>query len=324
MTEPAANSAPAALATLRRIRPDLSGSLGRTADLLLARPEQSVRGTIEELAAAAGTSVGTVSRLCRRLGVGGFRELRIAVAAEVAGAPRGVWDTDIGRDFAPADPLPLIARTLAAAQARAVQATLTGLGTVDVEAAAAAIAAATTVDIFGVSGSAVMAMELDLRLHRIGVPSRVFSDEHAGVTAACQLGPADVAVAISHSGVTAHTLRMLQVAADRGATTVAITGAAASPIGQLADHVLETVAQATTFLGGPLASRHAELAAVEMLYVAVCRIDPAGTERALAATAAAIAALSDDRYTSEGTRTSKAGRASGTGSTSTAPRPSRR
>jgi DNA-binding MurR/RpiR family transcriptional regulator len=282
---------PAVLASLRRMRPELPESLRRTADLLLAEPERSVRGTIEELAAAAGTSVGSVSRLCRRLGLDGFRELRIAVTAEVAGAARGTWDTDIGRDFAPTDPLPLIAKTLAVAQARAVHATLDGLPADVVEAAAAAIARAPTVDIFGVSGSAVMAMELDLRLHRIGVKSRVFSDEHAGVTAACLLGPGDVAIAISHSGETAHTLQMLGIAAENGATTVAVTGAEASAIGRLADHVLLTVTEETTFLGGPLASRHAELAAVELLYLAVCRIDPARTAQRLAATAAGISAI---------------------------------
>ena len=286
---------PSVLATLRRINPELSGSLRRTADLLLAQPDRSVRGTIEELAAGAGTSVGSVSRLCRRLGLAGFRELRIAVAAELAGAPHGIWDTDVGRDFAPTDPLPLIARTLAAAQARAVHATLDGMPVTVVEAAAAAIAVAGTVDVFGVSGSAVMAMELDLRLHRIGVRSRVFSDEHAGATAACLLGEGDVAVAISHSGETAPTLQMLRIAADRGATTVAITGAPRSAIGRLADHVLATVAEETTFLGGPLTSRHAELAAVELLYLAVCRIDPERTERKLAATADAIARLSEPR-----------------------------
>jgi DNA-binding MurR/RpiR family transcriptional regulator len=291
MVGEAAGRPPAVLGTLRRVRPELPGSLRRTADLLLAEPERSVRGTIEDLAAAAGTSVGSVSRLCHRLGLDGFRELRIAVTAEVAGASRGIWDTDVGRDFAPTDPLPLIAKTLAVAQARAVHATLDGLPADVVEAAAAAIARARIVDIFGVSGSAVMAMELDLRLHRIGVMSRVFSDEHAGVTAACLLGPGDVAIAISHSGETAHTLQMLRIAAENGATTVAITGTAASAIGRLADHVLLTVTEETTFLGGPLASRHAELAAVELLYLAVCRIDPERTEQRLAATAAVTAAI---------------------------------
>ena len=53
-----------------------------------------------------------------------------------------------------------------------------------------------------------------------------------------RLGASSLAVFSSLSGTTAETLKALEYCADRGVTTIALTGDGESPIGRAADHVL--------------------------------------------------------------------------------------
>lgn len=285
------------LGRLRVLLPDLPESTRLTAQRILDDPRSAVAGTINDLAAGAGTSTGAVSRLCRALGLDGYPSLRVSVLTEAGSTPYGSWNADISREIGPNDTLADVARTLEAVQARAVHTTLAGLDLEAVAAAATAIAAARRVTVHAVSGSAIMARELELRLSRIGVPCWTYADVHDGLVAAAQLRESDVAIALSYSGETDETLDMLACARDHGALTVAITAGPRSRLADLADHVLVTVAEATTFRDGPLASRHSELAVVEMLYLAVGQHDYDRTVAMLAETARAVRPRRPERRT---------------------------
>jgi DNA-binding MurR/RpiR family transcriptional regulator len=103
----------------------------------------------------------------------------------------------------------------------------------------------------------------------------------------------DVAVAISHTGTTIDTVESLRLASARGATTIAITNFASSPVTEHADLVLTTAARETTFRSGATASRIAQLAVVDCLFVAVAQRTYDSAMQALELT---YAAVRDRRY----------------------------
>lgn len=276
------------LTDIRRLLPELPDSVRKVAEHILADPQHAVASTLHELAAASGSSPSAVSRLCRRLGIAGYPALRVAVVADAAAASSSPWELDISRSISPTDPLEKIAHTLAAAQTQAVRDTLAGLDLAAVQHAAEAIAGAGRVQLYGVSGSAVMTSELQLRLHRIGVPTWSFTDVHEGLTGASLLAAGDVAVAVSYTGETIETVEMLQAAAAAGALTVAVTGGRTSTLAATADHVLVTVTEETTFREGPLAARFSELVVVELLYLAVSQASVDRTSELLTRTALAV------------------------------------
>src|SRR5690349_16451178 len=84
------------LIRLRGIRPSLSPAEDRVAEIVLADARRAAGLTISELASAASTSETTVLRFCRRLGLPGYPQLRLALAEESA-QPRSLsrGDTDI-------------------------------------------------------------------------------------------------------------------------------------------------------------------------------------------------------------------------------------
>jgi DNA-binding MurR/RpiR family transcriptional regulator len=250
---------------------EFSGALQRVAEQVLSDPAGAARATIVELAERSRTSPATVTRFCRALGFDGYADLRLGIAAETGRARSAGWMVDIGREIQPGDPLGRVLDQIMAADTRAMHDTATLLDLAEVGRAADAVAGAARVNIFGASGSALVGEEMQFSLHRIGVAAWAWTDVHNGLAGAALLRPGDVALGVSHSGETRETIEMLAEAGSHGATTVALTSFPRSPLAELADIVLVTATQATTFRPDALSARHPQLVVLDLLYVAVAQ-----------------------------------------------------
>ncbi|MFV2022429.1 MurR/RpiR family transcriptional regulator [Micromonospora sp. LOL_023] len=257
---------------LARIRlTDFTGALRRVADQVLADPAGAARATIVELAERSGTSPATVTRFCRALGFDGYADLRLGIASETGRARAAGWTVDIGREIQPGDPLDRVLGQIMAADTQAMNDTAALLDLSQVDKAANAVAAASRVNIFGASGSALVGEEMQFSLHRIGVPAWAWTDLHNGLASAALMGAGDVALGISHTGQTRETIEMVAEAGSHGAITVALTSFPRSTLADLADIVLLTATQATTFRPDALSARHPQLVVLDLLYVAVAQ-----------------------------------------------------
>ncbi|HEU4423494.1 MAG TPA: MurR/RpiR family transcriptional regulator [Pilimelia sp.] len=265
-------AADGALVQLRARLPEFTGALLRVAEQVLSDPAGAARATIVELAERSGTSPATVTRFCRALGFEGYSDLRLSIAAETGRVARSAgWTVDIGREIQPTDPLDRVLGQIMTADTQAMHDTAALLDLREVERAADAIAGSSRVDIYGASGSALVGEEMQFSLHRIGVPAWAWSDVHNGLASASLLRTGDVALGISHSGQTRETTEMLAEAGSHGATTVALTSFPRSPLAELADVVLVTASQATTFRPDALSARHPQLVVLDLLYIAVAQ-----------------------------------------------------
>ncbi|OLR89716.1 MurR/RpiR family transcriptional regulator [Actinokineospora bangkokensis] len=258
------------LVRIRSLLPGLARAEQRVAKVVLDSPHTVARRSITEVAEAAGTSETTVTRFCKAIGVGGYPELRIALAADTARSEARV-DRDLGGEIAPDDDLKTVVGKVTFADARAVEETAEQLDVAVLTEVIGAVATAGRVDVYGVGASAFVAADLQQKLHRIGRVSFAWNDTHIMLTSAAVLKQGDVAIAISHTGATADTVEALRVAREHGATTVALTNYPTSPIAEVADHVLTTAARETTFRSGATASRIAQLTVVDCLFIGVAQ-----------------------------------------------------
>ncbi len=277
------------LSRLGRLRPELTGALAQVAEVVLADPAGVSHATITDLAERVGTSPGTITRFCRALGYGGYQELKVALAEDAGRAAQGRWNTDIGREIHEGDSLAQVLQVLLAADVSALQETADQLDLAAVDACVRALVDARQAHYFGIGTSGATAEELRLRLHRIGIPSWSWQDVHNGLVAAALLDPRDVAVGISDSGRIKETVEFLQEARRRGATTVAITADARSPIADEADIVLTTALQATSFHSDALAARHSQLLLLDVVYARTAQLTQKRTLELLESTAQAVA-----------------------------------
>jgi RpiR family transcriptional regulator, carbohydrate utilization regulator len=140
------------------------------------------------------------------------------------------------------------------------------------EAAVAALGSARRVYFFGVgAGSGLVAQDAALRLLRLDIAASAFIDAHLQRLYAGLLEPGDVAFAISQSGRSVEVNESIQIAKERGATTIALTNAG-SRLAWVVDIPLllrVPISEAPESPHAPGVSRIAHLAVVDALAMGV-------------------------------------------------------
>ena len=275
---------------IRVALPQMPETMAKIGTLLLEDPSLPLRLSITELAERAGVSPATVTRFCRAIDYAGYPALRVGAAAEQGRlSAHETWDSDIGRAFHPGDTATEVMRTLVNAHTVALTSTADRLDPALVGRVADAVAQSSHVDIYGIGGSAGMAVELQARLYRIGVNAHAWSEVHVGLTSAARLGDSSVAIAFSNTGRTEETIEMLALAKSSGAYAVAVTSDPASPMAQVADAHLTSCAPGEYLQPDDLSAKHAQLFVIDLLYLMAAQRDFSRTTSLLAASAAAVA-----------------------------------
>jgi DNA-binding MurR/RpiR family transcriptional regulator len=277
------------LVTIRSLLPNLAPVERRVAQAVLDDPQGVAWRSISELARTCGTSATSVVRFCRAIGLRGYPDLRLALAGAVA-RDDVTSVTTAADDIAPDDDAATITKKIAYADARAVTDTANHLDIATLVQVTEALAKAGRIDIYGVGASGFVALDLQMKLQRIGRPAFAWPDPHMAISSASLRGAGDVAIGLSHTGTTVDTIDVLREARSHRALTVAVTNFPWSPITEVADLVLLTAARETAFRTGAMTSRIAQLTVVDCLFVTLAQQDLPGTRVALERTFAAAQA----------------------------------
>ncbi len=238
------------------------------ATAILADPDAASAATVASLAREAKVSQASVVRLAHSLGFSGFPDLRVSLTQELTRRTlereqSGLSHGRLDGDDSPGD---LIGK-LAFHEARTIEQTGRLIDEVGLVRVADAIAEGRPTLLLGVGASALAASDLNQKLQRIGLVSVFSTDTHMQLSLAALAAPASVVIAFSFSGRTAEVHRGMELARQQGSLLVAVTGDPESPIGRAADLVLAISAREDELRVGALASRMAQLAVVDFLFV---------------------------------------------------------
>jgi DNA-binding MurR/RpiR family transcriptional regulator len=236
----------------------------KVADFVLGHPYEAVGRSITGLAHAAGVGNTTVSRLCRRLGMNGYRQFKIELAKET-GSPENL----IYFEVTPGETLASVAQKVFATNMQALHDTQKALDMEALERVVAAVLDARRVDIYATGGAGVAARELHFKCMQLGINANAFLDSQMQVMSAASLTRDDVGIGISHSGMQRHVAEALKLAGSGGATTVALTSFSATPVADAADIVLYTASLGADVAYDSPSVRNAQLAVVDVLYEAL-------------------------------------------------------
>jgi len=261
MTGSPSGSEVSLLLTIRALLPELNEQEQKVGQYILLSPDQVVHLAISDLAQRCMVSDTTIFRFCKKVGTGGYQDLKIRLAQDLASSRAPTYTQVV-----PTDSLTDIVRKVIADDIKALEDTLSALSSHELERAADVLLAARRVDIYGSGGGAVAALELQYKLMRVGIRAVVHTDAEVQVTSAALLSSDDAAVGISYSGMSPDVRHALEVARRSGATTVAMTNHPTSPITRLADVSLSTAGQEALAYGYPLGARVAQIALIDVLY----------------------------------------------------------
>lgn len=252
------------LGKIRSYYARLSDKEKKIADYILQNPKQIIHSTITEIAEILNVADATVFRFCKRIGFKGYQALKIALATEIMTPIQQIHE-EINEN----DDEITIANKIFKSNIRTLENTAQILEGSSFKKAVELILSANRVELYGIGGSSVIAMDAFHKFIRTGIKANSYTDSHFQLMAASQLTKDDLAIVISHSGSNKDTIRILQVLKDSGAKTIGITGFPKSALSQNVDVALYTSSEETEYRPEALASRIAQLSIIDALYVNV-------------------------------------------------------
>jgi DNA-binding MurR/RpiR family transcriptional regulator len=268
--------------------PSFHASEVAIADAILANPELASGMNISQIADKSGTSVASVVRFCKTIGFKGYPEFRMALIGQLSRQTAQGTDHQLDGGITVDDSAAEVIRKIAYADSLAIKTTAERLDVKTFIKTVDAWEAANTIGIIGFASSGYVAMDLQLKLNRLGKRSVAWSDLHTALTSISLLKKGDVLVAISHSGTTLDIIDVISEFKEKGITIVLITNALRSPATAIADLTLFTSARETTLRSGATASRIAQLTVVDCLCVSLAQRNWSGTRAALDQSRAAV------------------------------------
>jgi DNA-binding MurR/RpiR family transcriptional regulator len=240
----------------------------RVADFILGHAEELIYLTVTELAERTQTSESTVVRLCQKIGYRGYQEFKILLARDLVGPTETVYE-----EINPGDDLPTLKAKVFQANAQALKDTIEVLSDEELTLAVAALSKARRVEVYGIGGSAPLALDAYHKFMKLGIACTWLNDGDLMAMSSALLQPGDVALGISHTGASRDVCDAMENAQRAGATTICITHRATSPITKASNIRLYTAAKETVFGSDAMSSRIAQLTIIDTLYAGVANAD---------------------------------------------------
>jgi len=256
----------------------------RVADYILDNINKVIHLSITKMAENAGVSEATVVKFCQHIGYSGYQELKIILAQ----AGEKDYREHIYGEIEANDDIDIIIKKIFQIYNQSLNNTKELLQNTDVKTGIEMILKARRLYFFGFGASGIVAEDADLKFKRINYVAEALIDNHKQKTVGALLTKEDVVIAISDSGRTKELIESLKIVKNVMAKIITITSNSGSPITKLADITLLTSSQETPFRGSALASRMAQLAVIDVLFLGAAVAEYTKTLEALEKTRVAL------------------------------------
>ncbi|SCB09104.1 MurR/RpiR family transcriptional regulator [Rhizobium multihospitium] len=240
---------------------------------IIDNPDQMLRLSSAALAVETGRSQSSVVKFSQKLGYAGYQELKLAVSeakAQEWQAPAGMihGTIEVGDGYL------TILQKLLGSKMQAMQQTISVNNEADIEKALEALHDARRIHLAGVGASSLVARDFSYKLMKLGRNVLHDSDSHVQMANASTLGPDDLLFALSYSGASIETLRIAELASQRQATVIAVTGLQDNPLTRVADICLHTVGDEDRVRSSAITARDAQLMLTDLLFILLVQRQP--------------------------------------------------
>jgi len=262
------------LGRIRDLESGLSRSHRKIAEAVLSYPRLFVEKPVGDLCEWIGVSAPTIIRFCRHVGCEGLRDLKLQVMGAMRVGPRYL------EPQAPPATLEDVREQVSMRAQHAIMEAVR-IPDEDVERAITAILGAGTLYAFGSGGvSSWLVEEIQNRFFRLGVRVVPCRDGIMQAMLAAAVNRGDVVLCCSLGGVNDELVTASRIAADYGATTVALTQGD-SPLARSVDIALNiSVLRNDGDVLGPTTMRYSYLAVIDLLaFGAAIRSRPYAMEK---------------------------------------------
>ncbi|MEQ4676231.1 SIS domain-containing protein [Providencia vermicola] len=251
--------------------PRLAENQRKIAQFILENPENILSLSSSQLAEKLNVSQSAIVKFSQKVGVKGYPALKLALS-EIIGRQKlneGTAHTALHNRIAPNDNLMVVAQKLAMEKNHSITETTKHIDFKQFEKVVALIDKSQRVQIVGIGGSGLAAKDLSYKLQKIGITTLVEFDHHVQIAAALTLNSNDVQIVISFTGKRKDMLSAANIARKQGASVIAITRDRHSPLAQLSDYVLESIAEEDEWRSSSISSRTAQNTITDLIFMAL-------------------------------------------------------
>ncbi|MFT6888860.1 MAG: RpiR family carbohydrate utilization transcriptional regulator, partial [Halioglobus sp.] len=236
-----------------------SKSAHKLTAFILSDPNSILSMSIATLAGAVGVSEPTVNRFCTGLGLKGFPDFKLSLAAALART-----QPSITRDIESGDSISHVAAKVFESTQASLSATQNNIDTAAIEKVVNIFARSRCIVLCGLGASSSVALDAQHKLLRFETPVIAHTDLINQRMTAAGLAPGDCLVCISYTGRTGAMVEVSALGKEAGATIIGIT-TANSPLAAVCDVTLAVEASEDTELYTPMTSRIAQLVLIDVL-----------------------------------------------------------
>lgn len=217
---------------------DFSSSEKEVANYILEHPKEIINMSIREIAKETYSSPTTILRLCRKIGMNGFQEFRIAFNTEMSSE---IFNSEVNEDipFYDEDSITSIANNIATINIRGIQDTLSNFDFDLMNEIIKLFRKGAYIDIYGDGSSLLSASEFRLKMLRLGIHVHIEENFSNQCYQAVNSNIHHVAILISHSGESLNVTKILKILKKKNTKCIAITSDKNSTIAKQSDFVIQ-------------------------------------------------------------------------------------
>jgi DNA-binding MurR/RpiR family transcriptional regulator len=243
---------------------DLSKTEKKIGEYILNHSVEIVNDNTSELAEKAGVSPATIVRFCRSIGLSGFSQLKVRLYADASSV-----DEKLFTDINPDEDVALIAEKLALRFNQSISQTVHILDTKRIEEIADIMEHCSTIYVYGLGASHVVADDFTQKFTRIGKLVINTLDHHLLSSSLISAEDHCMFFAISNSGETNEAIKLAQIAKQKKVYTVGITQNENSTLAKLVDFpVIHHGGEAVMLRSAATTSLISQLFTIDVLYYA--------------------------------------------------------
>ncbi|MHC1684388.1 MAG: MurR/RpiR family transcriptional regulator [Clostridiaceae bacterium] len=234
----------------------------KIADYVINNKEKVIEMTVSELASQSSVSEATIIRFCKKCDLKGFHDLKINIAKEMVNSEENTTSNDL-------DPnnIGQSLKNILANKIEELKQTISMMDEAVIREILNAIKNSRLVQLVAVGNTIPVALDGAYKLNQIGIASVANTIWETQLAFSYTLTEKDVVIAISNSGSSKKLLTLLDIAKQRGATTISITNHENSPVANKSKYHINTATREKLFLDEFSFSRVSAMTVIEVLYL---------------------------------------------------------
>ncbi|CAM3079573.1 MurR/RpiR family transcriptional regulator [Streptobacillus ratti] len=228
---------------------------------------KSIRNTdARRIAKETFTSVSAVTRTCKKLGLRGFQEFKLAMIEELANLEQSrlvFENADIERN----NDTRMIIEKLSKLSINSLQETKLLQDPSIIDKVVDLIRKKRVIDFYGIGASHIVCLDAQYKFMRIGKVCNAFGPFDLQYIQAVNSTEDNLAIVISYSGMTEDIIKISEVLRNRGIETISITMYGSNEVASRANHNLYVTSRESLKRSAAIYSRISMLNLIDVIYL---------------------------------------------------------